>query len=138
MKYNTLSTQEAMQVGRMVLSEYPNFVLMTANPQNRQGGLEKLTDNEAKRILAYTGIAGEAGEVAEFWKKYLLHGKDYDREKLKKEMGDVFWYLFLMCEMEDIPIAEVLKTNMTKLAERHLNNPDHAEHHDFYRNVLAS
>ena len=142
MKYNTgqhdiVSTTDLMDLGKMLMRDYPKFVKMTAKPNNRHGGFEDLNDDAALRVLAYTGLAGEAGEVAEFFKKFMLHGKPYDRDALKKEMGDVMWYMILMCEVEGIPFGEVIDTNMKKLAERHLQNPEHAEHHDFFRTLLG-
>ena len=136
-EHNIVSTTDLMDLGKMLMLDYPKFVMMTAKPNRRQGGFEGLDDHTAKRVLAYTGLAGEAGEVAEYFKKFMLHGKKYDRDALKKEMGDVMWYMMLMCEIEGIPFGEVIHTNMTKLAERHLENPDHAEHHDFFRRLLG-
>lgn len=36
------------------------------------------------------GLTGEAGEVAELLKKHVGHGHALDRDKLAKELGDVF------------------------------------------------
>lgn len=38
------------------------------------------------------GLVGEAGEVADLVKKWVLHGHELDKPKLIKELGDVLWY----------------------------------------------
>lgn len=39
------------------------------------------------------GIAGEAGEVADLIKKAIFHGHKIEHGEIKKELGDVLWYL---------------------------------------------
>lgn len=44
------------------------------------------------RILnGVMGMAGEAGECVDHLKKSMFQGHELDREKLKKELGDVMW-----------------------------------------------
>lgn len=135
--YQHLRTSECFDIGALLLSIYPEFVLKTAKPTNRHEGFEALDDKTALRVLAYTGLVGEAGEVSEVFKKYFLHGKPYDRDALIKEMGDVMWYFILMCEVEGISFSEIVETNMLKLAARHLENPVHAAEHEFFKRLLG-
>jgi NTP pyrophosphatase (non-canonical NTP hydrolase) len=66
------------------------------------------------------GICGESGEVAEKMKKFLRG--DYDFEVLKghlqKEMGDVLWYLAMVCEVLEIDFETVAQQNLDKLKKR--------------------
>lgn len=73
------------------------------------------------RTLMYTalGLNGEAGEVAEHIKKALFHGHDLDRETLKKELGDVLWYLAVMAHTLDLPLEDIARHNIEKLARRY-------------------
>ena len=68
------------------------------------------------------GLSGEAGEVAEHIKKAL---RDDDgkmtperKEKLKKELGDVLWYLSQLSTELGLDLAEVAQCNLDKLAGR--------------------
>ena len=70
------------------------------------------------------GLAGETGEVLEIIKK-MIRDKDgvfettsEDREKLKKELGDVLWYLSALAFYNDIKLEDIAKTNIEKLASR--------------------
>ncbi len=65
------------------------------------------------------GIAGEAGEVADLIKKWKFHGHPYDREKLKKELGDVLWYLAGVASAADMTLSEVAVGNIDKLTLRY-------------------
>ena len=71
------------------------------------------------KFLAAMGLAGEAGEVCDMLKKHMLHGKPLDREELKKELGDVLWYLVHACNTFGIPLGEVMEGNVEKLVDRY-------------------
>lgn len=89
-----------------VMSNCPNF------------GKDSL---EKKLSLGGLGIAGEAGEVADLIKKVLHHEKPLDKEKLIKEMGDVYWYLEYLCATLDVTKEDVMWENVKKLRARHPN-----------------
>lgn len=65
------------------------------------------------------GLAGEAGECADLIKKHLHQGHTLDKEKLKKELGDVAWYLALGCEVAETRLEEVMRMNVDKLMARY-------------------
>ena len=68
------------------------------------------------------GLANEAGEVAGKVKKIFRDrdGKisDDDRDALKKELGDVLWYLTQICTELGLTLEEVAAHNVEKLAAR--------------------
>ena len=65
------------------------------------------------------GLAGEAGEVVDELKKVLFHDKPRDLEQLKKELGDVLWYVAACCMSLGISLEDVAKANIQKLRHRH-------------------
>ena len=81
-------------------------------------------DNSAVSPLVYLalGVAGESGEVVEKIKKIVRNdgGKvsSEKKEDLKKELGDVLWYLSQMAQVLGYNFEEVAKTNIEKLASR--------------------
>lgn len=77
------------------------------------------TGERDAKFLAAMGLAGEAGETCDLIKKHLLHGKELDRDALKKELGDVFWYLVHTCNTFGIPLDEVVEANVVKLCDRY-------------------
>lgn len=79
-------------------------------------------------IFVYTalGLMGEAGEVAEkikkIWRDKNKQIDDIDREEIKKEMGDVLWYLSQLAEELNIDFDDVAQTNLDKTASRLTRN----------------
>ena len=75
------------------------------------------------------GLAGEAGETADKFKKII---RDQDGKitpentaELKKELGDVLWYLASIARYLDIPLDDVAQTNIDKLESRLQRNKLH-------------
>src|SRR5258708_12388714 len=64
--------------------EYENSAARTINPE--LGANERLID-------AAAGLAEEAGEALSLVRKHLYQGKELDRAKLEKELGDALWCL---------------------------------------------
>jgi len=75
------------------------------------------------------GITGEAGEIADHVKKMLRDdgGKltDDRRESLKKELGDVLWYLANMARRLDLTLEEVAEANIKKIIDRKERGTQH-------------
>lgn len=72
------------------------------------------------------GLAGEAGEVADKVKKLIRdHGvftpdqvADEQRTELKKELGDVLWYVTQLATEFGFTLSEVAEENIEKLYSR--------------------
>ena len=68
------------------------------------------------------GLAGEAGEAADKFKKILRDkgGKisDEDKEEIIKELGDVTWYVASIARYLGVPFSEVAKKNIAKAESR--------------------
>ncbi len=74
-----------------------------------------------KTILAM-GVAGEAGEVIEKWKKIVAY-KDgviskEDKAELGKELADVIWYIAVLADELGLSLDELMRQNVEKLASR--------------------
>lgn len=69
------------------------------------------------------GLAGETGEIMEKAKK-IIRDKDSEfntdefKNDLKKELGDVLWYVAVMAHHFDLWLEEVAQTNVKKLEDR--------------------
>ena len=68
------------------------------------------------------GIAGEAGELVEKWKKAVAYreGK-FDEEQwsdFKKEFADIIWYIAVLAESLGLSLEEIMEQNIAKLADR--------------------
>lgn len=92
---------------------------------------QKLADDTAvypgrddEKVAPYPalGLAGEAGEVCEHLKKLIRDDdgrlSDERRRALKKELGDVLWYVAAVATELDASLAEIAAANVDKLADR--------------------
>jgi len=68
------------------------------------------------------GLSGESGEIAEKLKKIIRdQGADpskIDREDIKKELGDILWYITALAHELEIDLEDVAQTNVEKLTSR--------------------
>lgn len=94
----------------MNFDEYQNLSRRTIN--------SKLTMRELPAMAAL-GLTGESGEVAEMIKKALYHGHPLDIDELKKELGDVLWYLGAAATIYSISLDDIAARNICKLIERY-------------------
>ena len=73
-------------------------------------------------IYPTLGLAGEAGEVAEKIKKILRdHGgvvKSELKEEIKKELGDVLWYVAQISTEFGLSLRDIAVANLEKLQSR--------------------
>ena len=73
-------------------------------------------------IYPTLGLVGEAGEVAEKIKKVIRDKKgifdEASKNGIKKELGDVLWYLSNLCTEFDFALEDVAMTNLEKLKSR--------------------
>ena len=76
-------------------------------------------DLGSNNIYPTLGLVGEAGEVAEKVKKVLRDKQgifDQDsKNAIKKELGDVLWYVSNLCTELDFTLDEVAAQNLEKL-----------------------
>ena len=76
-----------------------------------------------ERVLtAAIGISAEGGEFAEIVKKCIFQGKPMDDEAqyhMKRELGDIMWYIAQACIALSISLEDVLDTNIHKLEARY-------------------
>ncbi len=86
--------------------------------------------------LAYPalGLNGESGEVAEIVKKVFRDSGGVlnaaSRAALKKELGDVLWYVAALCHEARLDMAEVAKSNLDKLSDRRARGALHGSGDD--------
>ena len=88
----------------------------------RTGGRDLLPENRDKGLnCAAMGLAGEAGEVCDLVKKVQHHRQPLDETKLRKELGDVLWYLAHACNVMGWKLEDVAAANVEKLRARYPN-----------------
>lgn len=104
---------EGVLMDKVTLEEYQDFVETT---------WLKESSSTREELRIFYGIIGELGEIAELNKKFMRDGLpdgiDDWRKNIKKEFGDVFYYLAKYANYFDIDLNEVLALNVIKLSSR--------------------
>jgi NTP pyrophosphatase (non-canonical NTP hydrolase) len=112
------------------LNKYVEFVNTTTSSPSKEhtpfiDRLLELRENgfPTERLLtAAVGMSAEAGEFTEIIKKIIFQGKPVTEENLfhlKRELGDIMWYVSQACIGLDISIEEVIQMNFEKLSARY-------------------
>ncbi len=87
--------------------------------------IESLNDKglQVERLLTGSvGISAEGGEIIEIVKKVIFQGKPWDedtRYHLKRELGDVMWYVMQTAMALGYSLDEIVEENVEKLKNRY-------------------
>jgi NTP pyrophosphatase (non-canonical NTP hydrolase) len=111
-------------------NKYVDFVGSVTSPASRDTGefILRVTDLKSQgadiqRLLtAACGITAEGGEFTEIVKKIAFQGKPYTEENIfhmKRELGDILWYIAQACIALDISFEEIAQMNFEKLTARY-------------------
>ena len=90
-----------------------------------QARIDELVANGADvphLLTAALGLTAESGEFTEVVKKIILQGKPYNEDNvfhMKRELGDICWYLAQACMALDTTFDEVIEMNVEKLIARY-------------------
>ena len=110
--------------------KYVEFVnaVTSKESQDPEAFLYRLQELEgqgfrSERLLtASVGMCAEAGEFTEIVKKIIFQGKPVNEENmfhLKRELGDIMWYVAQACMGLDISLDEIMEMNVDKLKARY-------------------
>ena len=73
-------------------------------------------------LTAALGICAEGGEFTEVVKKIVFQGKPVNEDNIfhmKRELGDIMWYVAQACMALDTTFDEVIEMNVEKLKARY-------------------
>lgn len=80
----------------------------------------RYADKESMKQHAIYGLCAEAGEAAGIMQK-MFNGHPYNPEHMKKELGDVAWFLAEACAAFGFDLEDVMRGNLLKLHKRYPN-----------------
>ena len=89
---------------------------------DRVVALDEKGANIERLLTGAVGINSEGGEIMEIVKKLIFQGKKWDNETiyhLKRELGDVMWYVMQCLLALDTDIEEIVEMNVDKLKKRY-------------------
>lgn len=78
-----------------------------------------ITPEKTNLLHMAVGVAGEAGELLDQVKKYVIYNKDLDLDNVIEELGDLEFYISGIRSQLKIARKEVLNQNVKKLSIRY-------------------
>ena len=121
-------------MNKIELNDYQNFVKTTISKPSSDFGefthrLYQLEETASEfdvkipeMLTAANGLCAEAGEFTEVVKKIVFQGKPLDEDNifhLKRELGDVLWYIVVACKALNITLEDTIVMNVEKLSARY-------------------
>ena len=91
------------------LDEFQTLAMRTAGDSSGDGWI----------IEKALGLSEETGEVLGLLKKSGWHGRELDRAALRKELGDVMWYVAALAHGHGFTLSEIATANIEKLRKRY-------------------
>lgn len=95
-------------MNNMTMNRYQGLAARTINPE---------LDAAEQRLHALHGMVGEIGEMHSIYQK-LYQGHKFDEEHMKKELGDLLWFIAEYCTAMNWSMSEVAYLNIDKLRAR--------------------
>ena len=110
--------------------EYTKFVDAVTSDESRDFiafsdrivSLDEKNASIERLLTGAVGINSEGGEIMEIVKKLIFQGKKWDKDTiyhLKRELGDVMWYVVQCLIALDTSMDEIVGMNVDKLKARY-------------------
>lgn len=95
---------------------------LTLNEYQKKASETALYPKEHGMTYTVLGLNGEAGEIADKYKKVIRDNggvmSDEKKSEIAKELGDVLWYVAMAAHELGYDLDEVAKRNLEKLQSR--------------------
>jgi NTP pyrophosphatase (non-canonical NTP hydrolase) len=98
--------------------DVPDYPFIVYQMQAMRTAAE-LENKDADMLHAAMGIASEGGELLGAFKSAFAYGKELDLQNVIEEMGDLMWFIALMCHSMGITMDYVAVRNIEKLYARY-------------------
>ena len=128
---NKMEAKDIDMTDERLLLDYTRFVDEVTSdeskdPQAFSDALDIIDETSGlppeRLITAALGISAEGGEFAEIIKKAVFQGKPLDDDAqyhMKRELGDVMWYIAQACIALDCSLEDIIYMNIEKLESRY-------------------
>lgn len=95
-----------------------NYIANDLDRYQFEASLTAVFPKEMWKYYLPLKLAGEAGEVAEKFGKWVRDGGSLNDEAIIKELGDVLWYVAVLANELGYDLSEVAEVNLSKLRDR--------------------
>lgn len=114
-KDDSLSNEYVVTEKQVML--YEDFV--KALVKDGQAIIDTLTPERMNLVHMSIGVSGEAGELLDAIKKYVVYNKALDKTNVIEELGDIEFYMQEIRRVIGVTRQEVVQPNVEKLNKRY-------------------
>lgn len=98
-----------------------NYVEEALRSENKDfQSLISRVDVRSMRLLhGAMGLDTESGEIMDSMKRHIIYGSDLNVVNIREELGDIMWYVALICDELGLTIEQICEDNIAKLRKRY-------------------
>ena len=104
----------------MTTHEYQELAIKTEAPYDK-AKMMMAGGRQIRLMHGAVGLATESGELLDTLKKHVYYQKMLDTGNLAEELGDILWYVAIICSEMGWPMEEIMRMNIDKLRLRYPN-----------------
>ncbi len=98
-----------------------NYVQEALRSENKdfQALINRVDVRSIRLLHGAMGLDTESGEIMDSMKRHIIYGSDLNVVNIREELGDIMWYVALICDELEITIEQICQDNIDKLRKRY-------------------
>jgi len=98
-----------------------NYVEEALRSENKdfQSLIGRVDVRSIRLLHGAMGLDTESGEIMDSMKRHIIYGSDLNVVNIREELGDIMWYVALICDELGLTIEQICEDNIAKLRKRY-------------------
>lgn len=98
-----------------------NYVQEALRSENKdfQALINRVDVRSIRLLHGAMGLDTESGEIMDSMKRHIIYGSDLNVVNIQEELGDIMWYVALICDELGLTIEQICEDNIAKLRKRY-------------------
>lgn len=98
-----------------------NYVQEALRSENKdfQALIGRVDVRSIRLLHGAMGLDTESGEIMDSMKRHIIYGSDLNVVNIREELGDIMWYVALICDELGLTIEQICEDNIAKLRKRY-------------------
>ena len=98
-----------------------NYVEEALRSENKdfQALINRVDVRSIRLLHGAMGLDTESGEIMDSMKRHIIYGSDLNVVNIREELGDIMWYVALICDELGLTIEQICEDNIAKLRKRY-------------------
>lgn len=98
-----------------------NYVEEALRSENKdfQSLIGRVDVRSIRLLHGAMGLDTESGEIMDSMKRHIIYDSDLNVVNIREELGDIMWYVALICDELGLTIEQICEDNIAKLRKRY-------------------